>query len=292
VRSGVLATLRAAGLRVATRPSALPRPRAEMGMGLACGAPGARHRGWHEVGVTACAAAALAAAVVDPRQLEIGALEAAREAYVVEDRLIERPASETGAAPEPALHASGIHGPLRGSVLLAVGDHVGTDRILPWGARARPAALHSERLARLAFAGVDPQFASRAVVEGGGWIVAGRGFGEGSVREQAVLVMSRLGVRGVLARSFDADFRTLLRQHGVLALRFTNDWGGVAVEQGDELEIPDLPDGLEPGKPLVVRNLTQGTQYTLHHDLDAAGVREVRAGGLLATVELDETAPA
>jgi hypothetical protein len=41
-----------------------------------------------------------------------------------------------------------------------------------------------------------------------------------------------------------------------------------------------------------VRNLTQGAQYTLHHDLDAEGVREVRAGGLLATVELDEAAPA
>ena len=294
IRSGVLAALRAVGLRVATRPNALPRPRGEMGVGLACGAPGARDLGWHEVGVAACAAAARTAAVTDPRQLEIAASGGGREGYVVDDRLIERPSADavgSSVSADPVPHA-GITGPLRGAVLLALGDHVGADRILPWGARARPAALHPERLARLAFAGQDPEFANRALAEGGGWIVAGRGFGEGPVREQAILVVASLGVRGVLARSFDPAFRKLLRQHGVLALRFAAEEDGLEVQQGDELEIPDLPDGLEPGKPLVVRNLTQGAQYTLHHDLDAEGVREVRAGGLLAAVELDEAAPA
>jgi len=295
VRSGVLAALYAAGMRVTTRPSAMPRPRAEAGMGLACGAPGARLLGWHEVGVAACVAGARTAAVTDPRQLEMPELAAIREGYVIDDRLIERPASGVAASAtgvEPVAHAAGIQGPLRGSVLLALGDHVGTDRILPWGARARPASLDPDRLARLAFSGVDPLFAARAVAEGGGWIVAGRGFGERPAREQAVLVLANLGVRGVLARSFDATFRTLLRQHGVLALRFAAEADGLAIRPGDELEIPDLPEGLEPGKPLVVRNLTQGSQYTLHHDLDAAGVREVRAGGLLAALEIDAVTPA
>jgi aconitate hydratase len=229
--------------------------------------------------------------VTDPRTLGLaeGSAEAS-DAYVIDDRLIERPAPDAaGVAPAGVVPGptAGISGPLRGSVLLKLGDHVGSDRILPWGARTRPAVRHLERLTRFAFASADPEFAARATAEGGGWVVAGRGLGAAPVHEEAVLVIESLGVRGMLARSFDPVFRRLLRQHGLLALRFAAAGDCEAVACGDELEIPDLPDGLEPGKPLVVRNLTQGAQYTLHHDLDEAGVREVRAGGLLATVKLD-----
>jgi hypothetical protein len=55
-----------------------------------------------------------------------------------------------------------------------------------------------------------------------------------------------------------------------------------AIEAGDELEIPGLPESLETGKPLVVRNLTRGTQHTLPHDLDPYAIGLLRAGGLLA----------
>jgi aconitate hydratase len=93
-----------------------------------------------------------------------------------------------------------------------------------------------------------------------------------------------LGVRGMLARSFDPEFRRLLCQHGVLALRFGGDADAAMIGVGDELEIPDLPEGLEQGKPLVVRNLTRGLQLTVHHDLDEQEVASVRRGGLLATL--------
>ena len=69
------------------------------------------------------------------------------------------------------------------------------------------------------------------------------------------------------------------------------DPGELAV--GDELEIPGLPDMLEHNKPLVVRNLTRGTQLTLLHDLTEREIELVRAGGLLAAgVRGVATAPA
>jgi homoaconitase/3-isopropylmalate dehydratase large subunit/3-isopropylmalate dehydratase small subunit len=286
--AGWLAQLRASGVRIAANAWGVPRPRSGAGMALACGAPGARRMGWHETGVTACGAAAILGRVTDPRQRALGAVESRAETYVVDDRLLERPTPE-GTAPKdesreaemPAL-SPGITGPLRGKILLKVGDHVRIDQILPWGARVRPIAHRIDALARYAFVGIDPDFAARARAEGDGWVLAGRELGGGERREEVALVAVALGLRGMMARSFDPSFRMLLRRHGLLGLRFGNAGDAAAFAPGDEIEIPDLPDGLEPGKPLVVRNLTQGAQYTLNHDLDDAGVREVRFGGLLA----------
>jgi aconitate hydratase len=293
-RAGLLAVLRAAGARIGVRRSSVPRPRAEGGVALACGVPGARSEGWRETGVAACAAAALAGSVVDPRQLAASAPDdsdaSSGESYVVDDRLLLRPPTDGGTGGDegregPALPvAPGIEGPLRGTVLIRLGDHVSVDRILPWGARVRPASQDFERLARYAFAGLEADFATRARAQGEGWVVAGHGLGGGEPREEAALVSLALGIRGMLALSFEPRFRRLLHLHGLLTLRLGAEGDAAAMARGDELEIPDLPDGLEPGKPLVVRNLTQGFQVAVHHDLDAAGVREARAGGLLATL--------
>jgi aconitate hydratase len=289
-RSGLLSRFRATGVRLGAGPTTIRRPRPNDGVALACGAPGARDLGWLETGIAACAAAALAGTVADPRQqtLEIG--DSPRATLSVDDRMLVRPvadgtaSSDAGRANAPLPRAPGISGPVRGTVLIRLGDHVGMNQILPWGARVRPGSQDIELLARHAFAGIDPGFSRRARAQGQGWVVAGRELGSGTRREEAVLVAIALGVRGMLARSFDQGFRRLLRLHGVLGLRFRTDVDASAVEAGDELEIPDLPDGLEAGKPLVVRNLTQGAQYALDHDLDEAGVEQVRAGGLLATM--------
>ena len=98
--------------------------------------------------------------------------------------------------------------------------------------------------------------------------------------------MVALGVRAVIATSYAPGHRAEMIRHGVLPLRRLP----VGVEPGepaelavgDELEIPGLPDMLERNKPLVVRNLTHGTQITLHHDLTEREIELVRAGGLLA----------
>jgi aconitate hydratase len=296
-RAGLLGTLRAAGVRVEV-PLAMPRPRPGPGLALACGAPGARAAGWHETGPVACAVAAITAVVTDPRQRTIVADETSvADRFTVDDRLLERPASEAppldgarenGSWPKPIA----ITGPLRGAVLLKLGDHVGVDRILPWGARVRPVASDIERLAEHLFAVVDPGFGARARAENQGWIVAGREIGYGPRREEIGLAAVMLGVRGILARSFDPEFRRLLCQHGLLALRFGADLDADTIGLGDELEIPDLPEGLEQGKPLVVRNLTRGLQVAVHHDLEEAEVMAVRRGGLLASVRRDETSAA
>jgi aconitase A len=85
----------------------------------------------------------------------------------------------------------------------------------------------------------------------------------------------------VIARSWEPGFRKRLVECGVLPLTFARATDLEAVAPGDELELPTLPHGLEPGRPLVVRNLTRGTQMDVRHDLDARAVAIARGGGLL-----------
>jgi aconitate hydratase len=85
----------------------------------------------------------------------------------------------------------------------------------------------------------------------------------------------------VIARSWDPGFRRRLLAAGVLPLTFARAADLDAFAAGDELELPTLPHGLEPGRPLVVRNLTHGTQLDVRHDLDARSIAIAKSGGLL-----------
>jgi aconitate hydratase len=175
-------------------------------------------------------------------------------------------------------------------VLLKLGERVAGEWILPWGARMQPHVAEIASLAQHAFASLDCEFPASAWRQGGGFVVAGREFGMAPHREQAALVLVELGVRAVLARSFDRGFLRRLAQAGVLPLRLRLESDYHALAAGDELEIPGLPETLEPGKPLVVRNLTRASQHTLPHDLGAREIELIRAGGLLALAQIEAAA--
>jgi hypothetical protein len=89
-------------------------------------------------------------------------------------------------------------------------------------------------------------------------------------------------VRVVLARGFDPEDRDALAAQGVLPLSSGAGPGLERLAAGDEIELPDLPEGLEPRRPVVLRDLTRGQQLLLRHDLDGSQVAMVRAGGRLA----------
>jgi aconitate hydratase len=247
-------------------------------------------------GLSTCASSLVEGVLSDPRRLEPDAVAApagpaAEIVFAADEGLIVRPpAAGAETAPRRGSHppltlGRPLEGPLRGVVLLKLGDDASAERLLPWGARVRRHQTDVDTLAEWALAGVDPAFARRAAEEGGGFLVAGHGCGDGMMaRPHPALIAPRLGLRAVLARSFGREFHHQLVLHGVLPLRFTGARDLDLVDQGDELEVPDLPDGLEPRKPLVVRNLTRGSQLALRHDLNAREVSIVRAGGLLRVV--------
>lgn len=303
---GWIDRLVAAGVRVlevGTR-SSLPAV-AEEGLGVCFGVrpeDAAERRGrWIATSPEACAAAAVTGRLVDPRTAGLP-LESLPEPSRYEMTSVWVLRHDTGVVPasprpEPVPPMSGAHAadehalaipmgpgitaPLRGSVLIDAGDAVPAEQILPWGARLRPLIRDVARLGDFAMVPVDAAFPERARAAKGGFVIAGTGYGQGVSRDPAALALMALGVRAVIADSFGSEYHRQLLNAGVLPLRFAVPAHRRDIGVGDELEIPGLPEGLEPGFPLVVRNLTRGTQFTVKHDLNSREVSTVLAGGLL-----------
>ena len=95
------------------------------------------------------------------------------------------------------------------------GDHVNTDVIFP-GKYTYSVQHDAGALARHALEDLDPAFA--ASVRPGDVIVAGRNWGNGSSREQAVTCLSACGLRAVIADSFARIYYRNAINNGLPAL--------------------------------------------------------------------------
>jgi len=82
------------------------------------------------------------------------------------------------------------------------GDNINTDLIYP-GPYLKEFLPYDE-MAKHAMEGVDPNFSKK--VKKGDIIVAGRNFGCGSSREEAVTCLKAVGIGGILAESFARIF--------------------------------------------------------------------------------------
>jgi len=297
---GALAALSGAGARIVDSEVRLvPGRDAGARVHLLCGAAvaGSGHvRTVFRAGPAVAVASALAGLIADPREAPSPTMSfPLPERFVPCEVVTPKPAAARAAfeiARGPAIRPLPSMPPLvttlRGVVLQRFPDRLGTAGALADGPRVWRHRGDLAAMARHLYAGSDPTFAARALALGGGFVVAGADYGVGPHRPQVVLALVALGVRAVIATSFAPGHRAEMIRHGVLPLRRAGgsdpgdpgDPDGLAI--GDELEIPGLPDVLEPNKPLAVRDLTRGTQFTLHHDLTPREIELVRAGGLLA----------
>lgn len=168
---------------------------------------------------------------------------------------------------------------LSGEVLIKVGDNITTDHILPGGAKVLPLRSNIPALAEHVFEAVDPSFVQRAKAKGGGIIVGGVNYGQGSSREHAAITPMYLGVTAVVAKSFARIHLANLINFGIVPLVFQNEADYAGLDQGDQIEI-DL-SGLEK-KEVWLKNLTKGKKIQLTHSLSPRDIAILRAGGALA----------
>ncbi len=205
------------------------------------------------------AATALRGVITDPRELgeEPPLPPAPLPDVSADDRhfLFPPPQSE-------AQHVQVFHGPnvvppppqsplpekLAGCVLIVVGDDISTGDLSPDGVVVMSFCSNVEAMAGFVFRRLDPQFPGRAREWGGGFIVGGHNYGQGSTREHAVLAPKQLGVRAVIAKSFARIHRRNLIAQGLVPLTFANEADYERVRQGDRWEIPDLRHILERGE--------------------------------------------
>jgi aconitate hydratase len=296
VRSGVYSDLLAAGARI-LEPAC--GPCIGMGQAPAAGAVSVRtfnrnfpgRSGTPEDRVYLCspataAATALRGAITDPR--ELGAPPALvpppPDPSVTDRQVVHPPANglvvglEKGRNIVPPPPVPPLPERIEGRVLIVVPDDVSTGDMAPDGALGLAIWSNVPACARYMFRRFDPDFPARAEEWGGGIVVGGHNYGQGSSREQAAFAALHLGVRAVVARSFARIHRTNLIAQGILPLVLADEGDHERIEVGQRWEIPvDLDRAvLEAETPLG--------RVVLEPRLSARERALLRAGGLVAFV--------
>jgi aconitate hydratase len=181
--------------------------------------------------------------------------------------------------PLPTGHA--LPETLEGAVLIRLGDDITTDDIMPAGAHIMSLRSNIPAMSEYVFSSRDPGFVKRAKDGGGGFVVAGRNYGQGSSREHAALAPMVLGVKGVIARSFARIHRANLINFGILPMILGSDEELEGFQLGDRLIIEEVARRLKEGNPLCVFNTTQGKTFEVEIALDGREKDVLIAGGLL-----------
>ena len=171
-----------------------------------------------------------------------------------------------------------------GKVLLKMVDNITTDHIMPSDSKLLPFRSNIPHLSDYCLSPVDSDFPKRAKQEGGGFLVAGTNYGQGSSREHAALVPLYLKIKGVLALSFARIHRDNLVNNGILPLEFVDENDYKAIEQGDELIIENAIEQVKSGI-VEVKNITKNQSIKTKINISKRSIDMLVAGGLLNSVK-------
>lgn len=239
------------------------------------------------VSAETAAASALTGIITDPRTLGDPPVVQMPGKFVIDDRMIIPPPPDgstveiiRGPNIKPLPKAEALGQAIKGKVLIKLGDNITTDHIMPAGAKILPLRSNIPAISTHCFEGVDPGFCERAKRYGGGLIVGGTNYGQGSSREHAALAPLYLGVKAVLAKSFARIHHQNLVNFGILPLLFENEQDYDLVNQEDDLLI-DLERDRFLADELFAENLTTGKKFRVKHCLSERQKALVLAGGLL-----------
>ncbi|MGF7429861.1 aconitate hydratase [Thermoanaerobacterium thermosaccharolyticum] len=237
------------------------------------------------------AASALAGYLIDPRELgdEIN-VEMPSE-FLVNDNMIIKPpvnADEFEVVRGPNIKPFPLNTPLsdiQKKVLIKVGDDITTDHIMPSNAKLLPLRSNIPELSKHCFETIDPDFSKRASENGGGIIIGGNNYGQGSSREHAALAPLQLGIKAVIAKSFARIHKANLINSGILPLTFVNDEDYDKIEAGDVLKIEDAVSQVKSKGKIVVINETKGYKFEVNLDVTDRNREILIEGGLINYVK-------
>ncbi len=171
---------------------------------------------------------------------------------------------------------------IEASALLKVGDNITTDHIMPAGSKILPYRSNIPYLSQFCFGVCDKEFPERAKLMGGGFVIGGSNYGQGSSREHAALVPLYLGVKAVIAKSFARIHKANLINTGILPLTFKNEEDYDRIGQGDILELPNILEEIKNGgSKITLVNKTKNFEVELELPLSDRQADILAAGGLL-----------
>ncbi len=237
------------------------------------------------------AAAALTGRITDPRELGIPYPRVRMPGeFWIDDSLVLMPSDRPGTA--EVFRGPNIGDPpkaeplpdrISGVVSIKAGDKVTTDHIMPAGSRLKYRS-NIPKYAEFVFEGLDPQFSQKALANRQAGvhnvIVAGASYGQGSSREHAAICPMYLGVKAVVAKSFERIHAANLVNFGILPLTFAQEADYETVRQDDRIELRGLHAALRSRGPLELR-ISDGRTMALVCSLSARQRDIVLAGGML-----------
>ncbi len=243
---------------------------------------------------TTAAATALRGVITDPRDLgeEPTFTIPAMDPGIDDSNILVPPPTDEAAkihvikGPniQPPPRQTALQNMLHGEVIIKLGDNVSTGDLSPDGAVVMALRSNVNAIAEFTFKRFDPKFPQRAREKGGGFIVAGQNYGQGSSREHAALAPKALGIHAVIAQSFARIHRRNLISQGIPPLVFKNESDLAKIEQGDVLTIDGLRDALGSNteNEIVTARTNNGVEIPLSASYLPSEARTLLAGGLLA----------
>lgn len=233
------------------------------------------------------AVSAIKGVLTDPRELETDLCINMPERFIVDDSMILKPAEDgtkvevkRGPNIKPFPINKELGDKIEGKILIKVEDNITTDHIMPSNSKLLPFRSNIPYLSQFCFNTIDTEFPKRAKNLGGGFIIAGENYGQGSSREHAALAPLYLGVRGVIAKSFARIHKANLINNGIVPLEFKNEADYNEVDPLDELVIDNIKEALTKGS-VKVKNISKNSEFEVLIDLTEKEIQVIKAGGRL-----------
>ena len=234
------------------------------------------------------AASAIAGVFTDPTTLGKAPKIDLPESFLINDNLIELPASvdeadsvvvERGPNIKPIPKGVAPEENLATKIILKVGDNITTDHIMPAGTKILPYRSNVPKLSEFCFTVCDADFPERAKREGGGIILGGTNYGQGSSREHAALVPLYLGIKAVIAKSFARIHVANLINFGIVPFTLENPDDYELISENENISIDNFKAAIAESDSVILKAGEKEIKLLLN--LTERQRKILLAGGLL-----------